>query len=266
MPQLNYLKGRYLHGAKRAKIVFIVIPIIYIILNFIIVFFGLHKIILEYIHNIQYGQQIPIFGILIFTSFIAFVSLHPWGKKWEFFIESGIENTIKEYNFLLKFCKYAVPLLVILILVFFLSGGKFIDKFYSLVYFDYRGLSPFQNIIRILIMPLYIITYAVILKTISFNQNRFFLAKGCAILFLEKRDTIDKMAYLMMCLSFYNKYLQNRINLRIHNIEKMSTMMAASIPPHKNIINDGNDNHYDIDNRSLESISLNLVNEFNKEG
>ena len=45
----------------------------------------------------------------------------------------------------------------------------------------------------------------------------------------------------------------------------MSTMMVDSIRPHKNIINDGNDNHYDKDNRSLESISLNLVDEFHKE-
>ncbi len=70
----------------------------------------------------------------------------------------------------------------------------------------------------------------------------------------------------MMCLKFYDKYLQNRIDLRIRTIEKISTMMAASIPPNKNSINkDGNNNHYDIDNRSLKSISLNLVNEFNKE-
>ncbi len=68
----------------------------------------------------------------------------------------------------------------------------------------------------------------------------------------------------MMCLSFYNKYLQKRINLCICNIEKMSTLMAASIPPHKNNINETNDNHYDKDNRSLESISLNLVDEFHK--
>lgn len=255
-----------MQGSKGAKIVFIVIPTIYIILNSIIVFSGFNKILFEYVHDILYGQQIPIISILIFISFIAFVSLYPWGKKWEFFIENGIENIIEEYNFLLQFCKYAVPLLVILILIYFLSGGKLIDKFYSLVYFDYHGLSQFQNIIRILIIPLYIITYAAILKTISFNQNRFFLAKGCAILFLEKRDTIDKMAYLIMCLRFYDKYLQNKINLHIRNIEKMSTMMAASIPPQKNIINnEDNDNQYDMNNRSLKFISLNLVNEFNKE-
>ena len=133
------------------------------------------------------------------------------------------------------------------------------------MYFDHRGISPFQNIIRILIIPLYIITYADILKTISFNQNRFFLAKACAILCLEKKDTIDKMTYLMMCLNFYSKYLQNKINLRLRNTEKMSTMIVDSIRSHKNNINDGNDKHYDIDNRSLESISLNLVDEFNKE-
>ena len=258
------MKGTCLQGAKRAKIAFVVIPIIYMILNSFMTFFGLNKIIIEYIHNIQYGQQIPIVSIFIFTGFIAIVSLYPWGKKWEFFIDKGIENIIEEYNFLLQFYKFAIPLLVILILVYFLSGGKLIDKFYSLVYFDYHGLSQFQNVIRILITPLYIITYAVILKTISYNQNQFFLAKACAILFLEKKDTIDKMTYLMMCLSFYNKYLQKRINLRIRNIEKMSTMMAASIPPHKNNINDGNDNHYDLDNRTLESISLNLVDEFHK--
>ena len=90
------------------------------------------------------------------------------------------------------------------------------------------------------------------------------------ILFLEKKDTIDKMAYLIMCLRSYDKYLQNRINLHIRNIEKMSTMMAASIPPQNNIIKGGNDNNnynynYCLNSRSLESISLNLVNEFNKE-
>ena len=250
---------------KDAKIVFIVIPTIYIILNSVIVLFGFNKIIIEYIHNSQYGEHIPIFSNLFFAVFIAFLSLHPWRKKWEFFIDKGVENIIKEYIFLHKFCKYAVPLLVILILVFFLSGGKLVDKFYSFVYFDHRGISPFQNIIRILIIPLYIITYVAILKTISFNQNRFFLAKACAILCLEKKDTIDKMTYLMMCLSFYSKYLQNKINLRLKNIEKMSTMIIDSIRSHKNIINDGNDKHYDKDNRSLESISSNLVDEFNKE-
>ena len=255
-----------MQGPKGAKIIFIVIPAIYIILSFISVSIGLNKIILEYGHNILHGQNFPIFAIIFFTVFIAFITLHPWRKNWKFFIENGIENIMEEYNFLLKFCKYAIPLLVILILIFFLSGGKLIDKFYSLVNFDYRGLSQFQNLIRILIIPLYIITYAAILKTISYNQNQFFLAKGCAILFLEKRSTIKKMAYLIMCLKFYDKYLQNRIDLRIHNIEKISTMMAASIPPLKNSINnDGKNNHYDIDNRSLKSISFDLVNEFNKE-
>ena len=176
-----------MQGPKGAKIIFIVIPAIYIILSFISVSIGLNKIILEYGHNILHGQNFPIFAIIFFTVFIAFITLHPWRKNWKFFIENGIENIMEEYNFLLKFCKYAIPLLVILILIFFLSGGKLIDKFYSLVNFDYRGLSQFQNLIRILIIPLYIITYAAILKTISYNQNQFFLAKGCAILFLEKR-------------------------------------------------------------------------------
>ncbi len=152
-----------------------------------------------------------------------------------------------------------------LILVYFLTGGKFIDKLYSLVYLDYRGLSLFQNIIRVLIVPIYIITYAAIIKNISFSQHRFFLAKGCAILSSEKREVIDKILYLMRCLSFYDKYLQKKINLRINNIEKISSTMALSMPPEKNIIHDSNNNHYNTNNRFLESISLDLVKEFNKD-
>ena len=129
---------------KDAKIVFIVIPTIYIILNSVIRIFGFNKIIIEYIHNSQYGEQIPIFSNFIFAVFIAIVSLHPWRKKWEFFIDKGIENIIEEYNFLHQFYKFAVPLLVILILVYFLSGGKLIDKFYSFVYFDYQGFLNFK--------------------------------------------------------------------------------------------------------------------------
>ena len=263
---MKYLiKDRYLQGIRGAKIVFIGIPSIYIILNLIILFFGYNKIIFENVRNIDYGEQIPFFGFLFFVVVIAFASLYPWRKKWKFFVEIGIENIVEEYKFLLKFRKYSILLLVMLILVYFLTGGEFINKLYSLVYFDYRGLSLFQNIIRVFIMPLYIITYAAILKNISFNQHRFFLTKGCAILFAEKRDTINKIIYLMMCLSFYNKYLQKKINLRIHGIEKISSSIAASISPQKNIIQDDNNNLYDINNRSLDSISLDLVKEFDKD-
>ncbi|MFZ0512334.1 MAG: hypothetical protein WAM14_12065, partial [Candidatus Nitrosopolaris sp.] len=250
------MKINNLHGIRGAKIAFIIIPSIYLIMNFIIVLFGYNIIIAN-------GPHILFFGIILFLAFIAFVSIRSWRKKWEFFVEIGIENVIKEANFLHKFRNYSIPLLIMLLLVYFL-GGDHINKFYSLMYFDYRKLSLFQNIIRILIMPLYIITYAVIIKNLSFNRHRFFLAKGCAILFSEKRDTIDKMIYLTMCLSFYNKYLQKRINLRINGVEKISSKTAASIPPQKNTLQDGN-NPSNTNNTSLESISLDLVKEFDRE-
>lgn len=256
------MKINKLQGIRGAKIVFIVIPSIYLIMNFFILFSGYNILITENIQNIHYRPHVLFLAFIIFLGFIAFVSLRSLRKRWEFY-EAGIENIIKEANFLAKFPKYSIPLLIMLILVYFLSGGDHINKFYSLIFFDYRGLSLLQNIIRILIMPLYIITYSVILKNLSFNRHRFFLAKGSAILFSEKRDTIDKMTYFMMCLSFYNKYLQKTINLSINDIEKISSRMIASMPPEKNIFQDGSSsNTY---NRSLESISLDFVKEFDKE-
>ncbi len=126
-----------------------------------------------------------------------------------------------------------------MLLLLQLLGSDHINKFYSLIYFGNHELY-FQNIIRIIIVPLYIITYGAIVKNLLFNKHRFFLAKGCATLFSDKRDTVDKMKYLTMCLNFYNKYLQKNINLHINNIEKISSKIAASIPPQKNIFQDTN--------------------------
>jgi hypothetical protein len=256
------LKINKLEGVRGAKIVFIVIPFIYLIINFFILFSGYNILITKNIQYIQYRPHVLSFGLIIFLVFIAFVSLRSLRRRSESFEEIGIENVIKEANFLAKFPKYSIPILITLILVYFLSGGDPINKFYSLVFFDYRGLSLFQNIIRILIGPLYIITYAVILRSFSFNRHRFFLAKGCAILFSKKGDPIDKMTYFIMCLDFYNKYLQKTIKLCIRDVGKISSRMAATMPAQKNIFKEGASN---TNIRSLESISLDLVKEFDKE-
>jgi hypothetical protein len=227
-------------------------------MNFLIVFFGYNLIIAK-------GLHILFFANILFLVFIAFISLRSWRKKWEFrdIVEIGIENVIKEADFLPTFLKYSIPLLIMLILVYFL-GGDHISKFYSVMYVDSREFSLFQNIIRILIMPFYIITYVAIFKNLLFNRHRFFLAKGCAILCSEKGDTVDKMKYLTMCLSFYNKYLRHRLSFHINNLEKIASKIAASIPPQKKIFQNGN-NPYNANNTSLESISLDLAREFDEE-
>jgi hypothetical protein len=116
-------------------------------MNFFILFSGYNILITENIQNIYYRPHVLFLAFIIFLGFIAFVSLRSLRKRWEFY-EAGIENIIKEANFLAKFPKYSIPLLIMLILVYFLSGGDHINKFYSLIFFDYRGLYSWTIISR----------------------------------------------------------------------------------------------------------------------
>jgi hypothetical protein len=83
------------------------------------------------IQNIHYRPLVLSFA----TSFHSFRSRR---KKVDYYAEIGTENVIKEANFLAKFPKYSISLLIVLILVYFLSGGDHINKFYSLVFFEHH--------------------------------------------------------------------------------------------------------------------------------
>jgi ABC-type uncharacterized transport system fused permease/ATPase subunit len=53
------------------------------------------------------------------------------------------------------------------------------------------------------------------------NDFYFYLAKACVNIVLQSNDTVQKMCYLTLGISYYDKYLQKSLKRRIRDVEEI---------------------------------------------
>ena len=72
------------------------------------------------------------------------------------------------------------------------------------------------------------IAIAAILRIITHNfkrEFRFYFAKACCKIISGKNDEVEKMKYLFLLLSSYNKYIQRNLRIQINDIKKIYSII-----------------------------------------
>jgi hypothetical protein len=74
------------------------------------------------------------------------------------------------------------------------------------------------------------IAIAAILRITTQNlkrEFRFYFAKACCKIISGKNDEVEKMKYLFLLLSSYNKYLQRNLKIEINDIKKIYSIILS---------------------------------------
>lgn len=156
-----------------------------------------------------------IINLLPFVSILygLYPALLPTEK---FFKKHGYSNVLLEYQFLKIFNFIVITLMVILLL----GGTSYGFKF------DVDNLL--NSFVGYLINSLLFISIGGILRIVtqkSKKEFRFYFAKACCIIISEKKDDFDKMKYLALLLSSYNKYLEKNLKMEINDMKKIYSVI-----------------------------------------
>ena len=204
--------------------------------------------------------DIPRILTIVIPGFIVYVSswmygLHPALVRTEkFFSKRGYENVVLEYEFIKKLL-FVIIILLAIVLIILYSNLFYQNNFLtnktstnntltisdmlrekpslnpSLIVFDMLREKPSLN--PSLIVFSTILTYIAIASILRITtQNlkkefRFYFAKACCKIILNKNDKVEKMNYLFLLLSSYNKYLQRNLKIEINDIKKIYSIILS---------------------------------------
>jgi hypothetical protein len=99
----------------------------------------------------------------------------------------------------------------------------------TLTIFDYyMKLVNFYSPLMVFSNTLASIAIAAFLRLITQNlkrEFRFYFAKACCKIISEKNDEVEKMKYLFLLLSSYNKYLERNVKIEINDFKKIFSII-----------------------------------------
>ena len=208
-----------------------------------------------------FGKDIPTLLPIVIPVCIVYIfswiyGLHPAFIKTEkFFSKRGYDNVILEYEFVKKLL-FVIIILLTIVLIILYSNNLFYQNNTltnnastnntltifdmlrekpslnpSLIVFDMLREKPSLN--PSLIVFSTILTYIAIAAFLRITlQNlkrefRFYFAKGCCKIISNKNDKVEKMKYLFLLLSSYNKYLQRNLKIEINDINKIYSIILS---------------------------------------
>lgn len=254
----NYKQVLYKLDGKKKAIIFLILPLILIssilfllavtgnikFLNFLEFKFikllpniGMHGFFNEDKPNLLAIAIIIPVSIVFFSSWIY--GLHPTFIKTEkFFSKRGYDKVVLEYEFVKKLLLVMIILLTIVLII--LNSNWFYQKNTltnntltnnTLTILDMLREKPSLN--PSLIVFSSILTYiaiAAILRITLLNlkkEFRFYFAKGCCKIISANNDNVEKIKYLFLLLSSYNKYLQRNLKIEINDIKKIYSIILS---------------------------------------
>ena len=238
-------------AGKKKVIIFLILPLILISsIIFLLAVTGNIKFLnlLEY-EFIQKLLAIGIPGLLAIDipGFIVYISswiygLHPAFIRTEkFFSKRGYENVVLEYEFIKKLLFVIIILLTIALIILYsnlfyqnhtvtnntLTNHTLTNN--TLTILDILREKPSLNSSLIVFSSiLAYISIAAILRITTQNLKRdfrFYFAKGCCKIISHKNEEVEKMKYLFLLLSSYNKYLQRNLKIQINDIKKIYSII-----------------------------------------
>jgi hypothetical protein len=196
--------------------------------------------------------------------FIVYISswiygLHPAFVRTEkFFSKRGYENVVLEYEFIKKLLFIIILLLTIVLIILYsnlfyqnntltnntltnntltnntLTNNTFTNNTFTnntLTIFDMLKEKPsLKSSLIVFSSILAYIAIAAILRITTQNlkrEFRFYFAKACCKIISGKNDEVEKMKYLFLLLSSYNKYLQRNLKIEINDIKKVYSIILS---------------------------------------
>jgi hypothetical protein len=210
----------------------------------------------------------PIPLLIVFSLFSFIPAIYPIPI---YFQKRGFENIVYEYQFMKKILYVSIILVIALILLLILFQNKDIMNFFVPVPKNYINetllesqnlskteqlnlmlqyttsemiylMKPFE-IFRLLYNIIYFIVPIPIFIVVKFllDQKRkhfqLFFAKACfKILSKDTINEIDKVSYLMIGLTWYNKFLKRTIHLQIKDLSLVCSKVVFNSPLNKNKI------------------------------
>lgn len=176
--------------------------------------------------------------------------------------KNPIENYIQEFEFINVYLRIAIPISLILLAISYLFGYNqdisFVDALWAPT--PSSPLFVLRGLLIAIYFPMYL---AFLTRFVKFTLKRFNLSRNYIKLFSDQtlghaQKTMN-ISYLIRGLNHYNKFLKQKINLQIRDIEKVYSKIASSTPT-------GKKNPLEsMPNDSIESIAKDLVNEFGKD-
>jgi len=172
-------------------------------------------------------------GIIVYISSWIY-GLHPAFVRTEkFFSKRGYENVVLEYEFIKKLLFVIIVLLTIVFIILYsnlFSPNNTLTN-NTLTIFDLLREKPSLNSCLIVFSTiLAYIAIAAILRITTQNlkrEFRFYFAKACCKIISAKNDEAEKMKYLFLLLSSYNKYLQRNLKIEINDIKKIYSIILS---------------------------------------
>jgi hypothetical protein len=156
----------------------------------------------------------------------------------KYFKKSGFQNTIIEFQYVKKILYIEVAILSVSALISII-----------ILYIPLPFRSPYtplelNNIIVLPIMfEMFFCSFGGILRInsqVAKKEFRLFFAKACFRMSSENEDDLEKMHYMMLGLSSYNKYLRRHLKYQIQDkyiIMIYSNLMRMSVEEKNEIIN-----------------------------
>lgn len=230
-------------AGKKKAVIFLILPLILLsTVIFLLAVTGNIKFLnlLEY----KFIKKLLVIGIpglltIGIPVFIVYISswiygLHPAFVKTEkFFSKRGYENVVLEYEFIKKLL-FVIILLLIFVLIILYSNLFYPNNTSTnntLTIFDLLREKPsFNSSLIVFSSILAYIAIAAILRITTQNlkrEFRFYFAKACCKIMSGKNDQVEKMKYLFLLLSSYNKYLQRNLKIQINDIKKIYSIILS---------------------------------------
>jgi hypothetical protein len=252
-------------SGKKKAIIFLILPLILISSILILLAVTSNIKFLNFL-EFKFIKQLPsisihgLFGTekpnllaiaIIIPVSIVFISswiygLHPAFIKTEkFFSKRGYDKVVLEYEFVKKLFLFIIILLTIVLII--LNSNWFYQKNTltlnnnslnnntlnnnTFTILDMLREKPSLN--PSLIVFSTILTYiaiAAFLRIILQNlkrEFRFYFAKGCCKVISANNDNLEKIKYLFLLLSSYNKYLQRNLKIEINDIKKIYSIILS---------------------------------------
>ena len=208
-------------AGKKKAIILLLLPLVLSSIIFL----------LSIIVNNNFGILLIIFGpifypLLIYSLYPAFV------RTEKFFSKRGYENVVLEYKFIKKILLVIIVLITIVLIIFYLiffyqNNNTLTNN--TLTNSD--RLKEKEGLILSLTLfsgTLGNLASAAILRIITQNlkrEFRFYFAKACCKIISGKNDEFEKMKYLFLLLTSYNRYLQRNLKIEINDIKKIYSII-----------------------------------------
>ena len=228
-------------AGKKKALLFLILPLI--LISSIIFLLGLTGNII-FLNLLEYEfikklRNVGIPGLLSIgiPTFIVYISswiygLYPAFVRTErFFIKRGYENVVLEYEFIKRLLFVIIILLTIVLIILysnlFYHNNTLTNN--TLTILDILREKPSLNSSLIVFSSILgYIAIAAILRITTQNlkrEFRFYFAKACGKIILDKNDEVEKMKYLFLLLSSYNIYLQRNLKIEINDIKKIYSII-----------------------------------------